>query len=188
LETLGGGHVEAPELRVVRRLSRLHQPVVVQLCGFVPGRAAMAIEKLSPRTCQCHKGGSLPVEHVRRERNQSLCPQVFEVAMPAIVRSASHCIPHIDDSKGADGRQGPHFGTAEGIRPSPDLDALALGAARQIELACESIANVLVRSSARATPTSGAATARHLPPGRFMSCGVIQDRSNIGISEHRSAF
>jgi hypothetical protein len=67
---------------------------------------------------------------------------MLEVAVPAIAGLARFQVTSIRDSERADEGERPRFRPAQRDAMSADVDALAVGAARQIKLARQCVADI----------------------------------------------
>src|SRR5262249_27520211 len=126
LQPLGGTHIHARELRIMGSLLRLRQSPVIRLRSFVLRSVTMPLQQRLARPRQGHQSGPFAIENLGRDGNQSLRPQVLQIAMPAVARSVLDGITRINHAKRADGRQRANLRATERVVAGADLDALSV--------------------------------------------------------------
>ena len=101
--------VHARELRIVCGFAWLGQARVEDLGLFARCGLTMLFEHRASRIRQRHQGGALTIQELRGERDQTLTPQMFQVAMPPIATALRLQVAGVGHSERADERQGAGF-------------------------------------------------------------------------------
>jgi hypothetical protein len=138
----GGVFVRAVDLEVMFQLALPHEAGMERLITPVV-RVAMPFQQLASGFGQ--DDGVITVAGHPSGLDEPLCAQVPQVARPR-VRGSLVVVPEIttgDHSEGADGRQRPRLGAAQGVLAVPAAYYLTLGTSREVDMAAERIGSAL---------------------------------------------